>query len=160
MDYLYDFSMGTILPVFLIPIIIPLWVAAKRKITMPRIGYVNFGQRAKPKLAALFGGVAGLGFAFLFVFVFAKSSPWFTFVAQNSMLLLGVAVLLVLSLAGYTMGIKRFYAYGLLSFALLVAGHYLEIFFAYILLALSITVMATGFALLVHFIKKYPIKGD
>ncbi len=160
LDYFYDFSMGILLPALILPIIIPLWIAAKRKITMPRIGYVNFGQRAKPKFAALLGGVAGLGFAFLFVFIFANSSPWLDFIIQNSMLLLAVAVLLVVSVAGYAMGLKRFYAYGVLSFVLLAAGHFLGIFFAYILLVLGVIVMATGLALLAHFIKKYPVKGD
>ena len=160
LNELYNFDMATLLPILLVPIILPLWIAAKQKITIPRIGYVNFGKRAKPKFAALFGGVAGLGFAFLFVFAFARPSPWIDFVIQNAMLLLGIVVLLVVSLAGYAMGLKRFYAYAVLSFVLLVAGHYLDIFFVYILLALSLTVMATGFVLLVRFIKKYPLKGD
>jgi len=161
LDYLYNFDMATILPILLVPVILPLWIAAKQKITIPRLGYVNFGKRDKPKFAAILGGVAGFGFAVLFIFLFSfRTSPLLDLAAQNSMLLLGVTVALVLALAGYAMGIKRFYAYGALTFALLAVGQYLGIFFAYVLLAISLTIMASGFALLSHFIKKYPKKGD
>jgi hypothetical protein len=58
------------------------------------------------------------------------------------------------------MGLKRLYAYGLLALSSLVIGHFMGIFFAYILMALGATIMVTGVALLVSFVKKYPLKGD
>jgi hypothetical protein len=58
------------------------------------------------------------------------------------------------------MGLKRLYAYGLIAVIVLVIGHFMGIFFAYILLALGLTVMVTGFGLLIGFVRKYPIQGD
>jgi hypothetical protein len=42
----------------------------------------------------------------------------------------------------------------------LVIGHFTGIFAAYIFMALAIAVIVTGFALLIGFVKKYPLKGD
>jgi hypothetical protein len=58
------------------------------------------------------------------------------------------------------MGLKRLYAFGVLALTVLAIGHFVGIFFAYILVALGITVMASGFTLLFIFIRKYPVKGD
>jgi hypothetical protein len=76
------------------------------------------------------------------------------------MLLVGFGSLAVCILFGYSMGLKRLYAYGLLAAVSLVMGHFLGIFFAYILFALGITVMVTGVAVLINFVRTYPLKGD
>ena len=76
------------------------------------------------------------------------------------MLLVGFGSLAVCLLFGYTMGIKRLYAYGLLAATALVIGHFMGFFFAYILLALGTTVMVTGIIVLINFVRKYPLKGD
>jgi hypothetical protein len=73
---------------------------------------------------------------------------------------LGFGTLAVCVLFGYSMGLKRLYAYGVLAAITLVIGHFLGIFFAYILMALGATVTVAGFALLISFVKKYPLKGD
>ena len=87
MQIIWDFSFGIIIPAILITTVLPIWVAAKRKITMPRIGFVNFGTRGANKLTAVFIGtmVAGL-FAF-FAFTFATSQSgfrqWLDLIVQN-----------------------------------------------------------------------------
>jgi hypothetical protein len=57
------------------------------------------------------------------------------------------------------MGLKRLYAYGLLALIVLVVGHFMGIFFAYLLLTVGIAVTVAGFALLISFIRKYPLQG-
>jgi hypothetical protein len=164
MDVLWEFGFGTIMPAILIVTVLPIWIAAKRKITMPRIGFVNFGTRGANKLTAVFIGtmVAGL-FAF-FAFTFATSQSglrqWLDLIVQNGMLIVGFGTLVVCALFGYTMGLKRLYAYGLLAVIALAIGHFMGIFFAYIIIALGITVMVAGFALMIGFVRKYPLKGD
>jgi hypothetical protein len=76
------------------------------------------------------------------------------------MLIVGFGSLAVSLLFGYSLGLKRLYVYGLLSVISLVIGHFAGISFAYILIALGTIVMVTGFALLIGFVKKYPLKGD
>ena len=165
MDVVLDFGMGVIImPGFFIAVALPTWIAAKRKITLPRIGYVNFGIRGANKLSAIFVGliVAGLGAFFVFTFAVFQGGPreWLDFIFQNGMIFVGVGSLAVCVLFGYSMGLKRLYVYGLIALTILVIGHFMGIFFAYILLALGIMVMVTGIALLIGFVKKYPLKGD
>ena len=164
MQILWDFSFGVIMPAILITTALPIWVAAKRKITMPRIGFVNFGTRGANKLTAVFLGtmVAGL-FAF-FAFTFATSQsglrPLLDLIIQNGMLIVALGSLVICGLFGYTMGLRRLYAYGLLAGISLVVGHFASIFFAYFIFALGTTVMVIGFVLLINFVRKYHLKGD
>jgi hypothetical protein len=164
MDVLWEFGFGTIMPAILIVTVLPIWIAAKRKITMPRIGFVNFGTRGANKLTAVFIGtmVAGLGAFFAFTFATSQSGlrQWLDVIVQNGMLIVGFGTLVVCALFGYTMGLKRLYAYGLLAVIVLAIGHFMGIFFAYIITALGITVMVAGFALLIGFVRKYPLNGD
>jgi hypothetical protein len=152
------------MPAILVAAVLPIWIAAKRKITMPRIGFVNFGIRGATKITALFIGlmVAGLGAFSVFTLATFQggSRQWLDLIFQNGMIIVGVGSLAVCSLFGYTMGLKRLYAYGLLALIVLVIGHFTSVFFAYILMALGTLVMVTGVALLIGFVKKYPLKGD
>jgi len=164
MQIIWDLGFGIIMPAILVTTVLPIWIAAKRKITMPRIGFVNFGTRGANKLTAVFIGtmVAGL-FAF-FAFTFATSQSglrqWLDLIVQNGMLIVGLGSLVVCTLFGYTMGLKRLYAYGLLAAISLVIGHFMGIFFGYIIMALGTMVMVVGFVLLTNFVKRYPLKGD
>jgi hypothetical protein len=163
-DILYEFGFGIIMPAILIAMVLPIWIAAKRKITIPRIGFVNFGTRGANKLTAVFIGtmVAGLGAFFVFTVATSQGGmrQWLDLIVQNGMLIVGFGALVVCALFGYTMGLKRLYAYGLLAVIALAIGHFTGIFFAYIITTLGITVMVAGFALLISFVRKYPLKGD
>lgn len=161
-DITLEFGFGSIMPAILIATILPIWIAAKRKITMPRIGFVKFGARGSNKLFAIFLGlmVVGLGAFFAFTLFKGGHSPWLDLVFQNGLIIVGIGSLAVCVLFGYSMGLKRLYVYGLLALIVLVIGHFLGIFFAYILMALGTTVVATGVALLISFVRKYPVQGD
>jgi hypothetical protein len=162
MDIIWEYGFGSIMPAILIAAVLPIWIAAKRKITMPRIGFVKFGARGSNKLFAIFLGlmVAGLGVFFAFTVFQGGHSPWLDLVFQNGLIIVGIGSLAVCLLFGYSMGLKRLYAYGVLALVALVIGHFMGIFFAYILLALGLMVMVTGFALLIGFVRKYPLQGD
>ena len=77
MDVFWEFGFGVIMPAILIATVLPIWIEAKRKITMPRIGFVNFGTRGANKLTAVFIGtiVAGLFAFFAFSFVTSQRNP-------------------------------------------------------------------------------------
>ena len=161
MDAFWGFSGGiSILPGILIAVILPIWIAAKRKITMPRIGFVKFGSKGANKLMAVLLGVSVAGLGVFFAFTLLQGhSPLMELILQNGLLIVGIGSFAVCSLFGYTMGLKRLYAYGLLCLTLFVIGHVAGIFFAYLLVALGITVIATGSALLISFVRKYPLQG-
>jgi hypothetical protein len=164
MDILWEFGFGVIMPGIVLVTVLPIWIAAKRKITLPRIGYVNFGIRGANKIIAIFVGlmVAGLGALSIVTFTVFQGGPreWLDFIFQNGMIFVGVGSLAVCMLFGYSMGLKRLYAYGLLAATALVIGHFMGISFAYILLALGTAVMVTGVVVLTNFVRKYPLKGD
>ncbi len=163
-DITLEFGFGSIMPAILVATILPIWIAAKRKITMPRIGFVKFGPGGTTKLTAVFIGLMVVGLGAFFAFTLASSQSglrqWLDLIFQNGMLVVGFGSLAVCVFFGYSMGLKRLYAYGLLAFVLLVIGHFIGVFFGYILLILGTTVMAAGFALLISFVRKYPLQGD
>jgi len=164
MDIIWESGFGVIMPGILVAVVLPIWIAAKRRITVPRIGFVNFGIRGASKLMAIFVGLAVAGLGVMSVFTLATfqggSRQWLDLIFQNGMLIVGFGSFAVCVLFGYSMGLKRLYAYGLLAVISLVIGHFAGIFFAYILTALGTTVIVTGVALLIGFVRKYPLKGD
>jgi hypothetical protein len=164
MDRTLEAGFGSIMPAILIATIIPIWIAAKRRITMPRIGFVKFGPRGAHRLMGIFIGLAIMGLLFFMAVAFTSTQggppSWLQTVVQYGIVVIGLASLTICSLFGYSMGLRRLYAYGLLAFVLLVIGHFLGIFFGYILLILGTTVTAAGFALLTSFVRKYPLQGE
>jgi hypothetical protein len=162
-DKVLEFSFAAIMPGILIAIVLPIWLQAKRKITMPRIGYVNFGTRGSNKLFALLLGlsVAGLGVFFLFTMAtFQDGRPeWVeTILFQYGMIWVGLGAAVIGSLFAYTMGLKRLHGYGLLTLALFVSGHFLGFPFEYLLLVIGSLIIASGTVLLVQFTRRYPLQ--
>jgi hypothetical protein len=163
MDRIWGFSFAAIMPAILISIVLPIWIQAKRKITMPRIGFVKFGARGSNKLFAIFLGlaVAGLGVALAFGVFMAtgqNGTPfWIEILFQYGMIWIGLGAAVIGSLFAYTMGLKRLHGYGLLTLALFASGHFLGVPFEYLLLAIGSVIIASGATLLVQFIRRYPL---
>ena len=161
LDYIWDYSLGVFIPGILLALILPLWIASKRKITIPRIGYVKFGTRGSKNLSLILTGLTLIGVIFFFAFTLpSRSSAWIDFIFENGLIFIGVAGLVISSLFGYSMGLKRLYIYGLLVFTLFSLGYFFGIFFAYLTFALGIAITTAGLALLIKFVKKYPIAGE
>jgi hypothetical protein len=162
-----DFSTWFLIPAIFPAIMIPIWISAKRRITMPRIGYVNFGVRGVNKMMVIFIGliVAGLGAFMVFGLGASMGEGWALtlrdFFISNSMLIIGVGSVAVSSLFAYTMGLKRLYGYGLLIFVLFFTGHFITVPFEYLLSIIGFVIITTGSVLLMQFIRKYPLpQGD
>jgi hypothetical protein len=161
-----DFSTWFIIPAIFPAIMMPIWISAKKRITMPRIGYVKFGTRGANKLMAIFIGlmVAGLGAFMVFTFA-SKSQAWAltlrNLIVPNGMIIIGISAAAISSLFAFTMGLKRLYVYGTLTLVLFLAGHFTAIPFGYFLVTIGLVIIITGFVLLMRFIRKYPItQGD
>ena len=156
---------GQVIPCSFFGAIIVLYPIAKLKVTMPRIGYVNFGKKGRNKRIALALGLMAAVVCAFFAFIFLGSprfgNPlWWNLISQNILLIIGVGCLAVFSLFGYALALKRLHGYGLLALIAFGFGHFLGIPLAYTLLALGTIIMVTGFALLVGFLRKYPLDGD
>ncbi len=160
-----DFSTWFVIPAIFPAVMVPIWVSAKKRITMPRIGYVKFGGRGVNKLMAVFTGLMVAGLATFMVFSFASSQGWVltirNLIVSNAMIIIGIAAAAVSSLFAYTMGLNRLYAYGLLTLGLFLAGHFITFPFEYILLTIGLAIIINGFILLIVFIRKHPLlQGD
>jgi len=158
-----DFSTWFILPAIFPAIMIPIWISAKKRVTMPRIGYVNFGVRGANKMIAIFLGlaVAGLGVFMVFGLGASMGEGWALtlrdILISNSMIIIGIGALTISSLFAYTMGLKRLYGYGLLIFVLFFTGYFIAIPFGYFLVTIGLVIIVSGFVLLMRFIRKYPL---
>ena len=158
-----DFNMWFIIPAIFPAIMIPLWISAKKRITMPRIGYVKFGVRGVNKMMAIFLGltVVGLGAFMVFGLGASMGEGWALtlrdFLISNSMIIIGIGAITISSLFAYTMGLKRLYGYGMLTFVLFFTGYFLAIPFEYFVVTIGLVIIISGFVLLMRFIRKYPI---
>ena len=157
-----EFSTWFVIPAIFPAIMVPIWISAKKRITMPRIGYVKFGSRGANKLMAVFLGltVAGLGVFMVFGLGGSMDQSWalalMDLIISNSMIIIGITAVLISSLFAYTMGLKRLYVYGLVTLVMFLVGHFMAIQFEYFLLAIGFAIVIYGFVLLRQFLQKYP----
>ncbi len=160
------FSTWFVIPAIFPAIMSPIWISAKKRTTMPRIGYVKLGSRGANKLMAIFIGLMVTGLGTFMVITFASRSQAWALTVRDliipyGMIIIGVSAAAVSSLFAYTMGLKRLYAYGLLTLALVLPGHFITIPFEYSLLAIGLAIFVNGFVLLIQFIRKHPLpQGD
>lgn len=139
---------------------ISLYAAAKKALTVPRIGFVKFAPyRAKAlqtialvvlSLLALLGAVA------LMQFEDGGTPLWLLFAIENHMLVIGLSVAASLCVAGYAFRVRRMYAYALLALVMFVIGHFLYYALHYYLILLGTLILLFGLALLIRFIRRYP----
>jgi len=162
-----DFSTWFIIPAIFPAIMVPIWISAKKQITMPRIGYVKFRRRGANRLMAVFLGlaVAGLGVFMMFGLGAFWGQGWAltlrNLIISNGMIVLGIAAASISCLFAYTMGLKRLYVYGLCTLVLFLAGHFMTIPLGYFLVTIGVGIVGNGFVLLIQFIRKYPsTQGD
>jgi hypothetical protein len=156
-----EFSTWFVIPAIFPAIMVPIWVSAKKQITMPRIGYVKFRSKGANRLMAVLLGLMVAGLGTFMVFSFSSSQAWAltlrNLVISNGMIIIGIGATIISSLFAYTMGLKRLYAYGLLALALFLAGHFINIPFEYFLPAIGLVIIINGFVLLTQFVRKYPL---
>ena len=161
-----DFSTWFVIPAIFPAVMVPIWMSVKKRITMPRIGYVKFGGRGANKLMAIFIGVMVAGLGTFMAFTFASTQwSWASMLRDllisNGMIIMGIGTAAISGLFAYTMGLKRLYAYGLLTLALFLTGHFITFPLEYVLLTIGFAVLINGFVLLARFIRKYPLtQGD
>jgi hypothetical protein len=167
LNTMMDFSTWFVIPAIFPAIMVPIWISFKKRITIPRIGYVKFGLRSANKLMAVILGlmVAGLGVFMVFGLGAFMGQGWAStlrnLIFPNSMIIIGVGAAIISSLFAYTMGLKRLYLYGLLTLVMFLTGHFIKIPFEYFLLTIGLAIIIYGLVLLVQFIQKYPlIQGE
>ena len=141
-----------------------LYVPIKKRITVPRFGYVQFSSKEKRNVQLLIGLLVGvLLFALLlglYFFTVSGNMPqWLQGLLQRiDLLLLGFLLALPMVIGGALTGLTRFYAYAGLVMVVIVSGIYLGIEAPYYVIFIGLIILMVGINLLVHFLRKYPLK--
>ena len=156
-----DFSTWFVIPAIFPALMIPTWISLKKRITIPRIGYVKFKATGANKLTSVFVGTLVAGVFAFFIFAFALTQSWAlelrNIITQNGMLFIGLGSFIISSLFGYTIGLKRLFGYGLLALALFAILQFITFPFEYILFTIGSIIIICGIALLTRFVQKYPL---
>ena len=143
-----------------------LYVLIKQRITVPRFGYVRFESEKKTVQKAWISVGIGVLFVLFFltlnIFVSRKpTSPdmqaWIQryHMVPLSAMLFGLPTLA----AAIFLGLKRFYLYALLAVGLPLVGAWLNIETYIPIVTTGAVIIAFGAALLVNFLKKYPLNA-
>jgi hypothetical protein len=152
------------------------WTAAKRKVTVPRVGYVKFRETRRDRVQRLMLVIALVLTATMVAGVLGFKSvdsggppAWMLAVLDYLDIIFG-AVLLgggLVSL-GYTTEIRRFTQYGVAAFTLHTANHFITVnpvwdvwqSMAPVNLLLGTVMLGNGYMLLRRFKEKYPLTGE
>ncbi len=137
------------------------YAAAKRILTIPRIGFVKFSPHRAKAMQTIALIVFSL-FALLGVVAFMQTEGggtplWLLIAIENYMLVIGVSVATSFCALGYTFRIKRMYAYALMTLIMFVTGHFLSYPLHYYLTLLGTLILLFGLAMLIRFIRRYPL---
>jgi len=137
-----------------------IYAAAKRALTIPRIGFVKFPQqRTRGMLTALvaLGALSSVLGLIAFMQVEGGTTPtWLLLAIEYYMIVIGVSIAALFSAAGYTFRTNRMYAYALLTLIIFVPGHFLNFPFYYYLLLLGTLILLLGIAQMTRFVRRYP----
>lgn len=142
---------------------LPLFAAAKKKITVPRIGYVKFNQQRRSLMLIVYLWIAILFTVFGIVFYTDNSPSWlYALLYDYPKLLFGIIVGLLFFVCAGVTRIFRFYAYAVLILAVSVIGHVfgLHIRYEYFPVTLGVLILSVGVLVLIQFIQTYPVEME
>ena len=72
-----DLSTWFVIPAIFPALMVPIWIGLKKRITVPRIGFVKFKKAgATNKLTVIFVGTLVAGVLVFFLFAFASTQSW------------------------------------------------------------------------------------
>lgn len=149
-----------------IPVFLPSWQKARNRFLDRRIGDTEFTpkQQAQSQKAVLTTMImlgllvfAGLAVFFIFTMTSSAVNAW---MRQYFLIVLGAIFGGVWIYSAIFLKIKRFYLYGLLTFALLAASQFVNMEFWLALSILGAMITIFGTVILIRFIQDHPILED
>ncbi len=139
------------------------YAAAKKTLTIPRIGFVKFAPHRAKALMTIAVIVFSL-FALLGVVAFMQTEGggpplWLLLAIENYMLVIGVSAAASFCVVGYAFRVSRMYAYALLTLVMFVTGHFLYFPLYYYLTLLGLLILFSGLAMVIRFVRRYPLSS-
>ncbi|MBI9047310.1 MAG: hypothetical protein JEZ06_22675 [Anaerolineaceae bacterium] len=138
----------------------PIWMLMKRKITIPRIGFVRFSnKRTKPLAAFLVIGLLVLFFFFVLGFFSASvaESGFFNLIEQHYMIMIAMIFAIPFFFLGSFLGIPRMYVYCVATIMLVTLGSISQMTDWLPLLSAGTLVFTWGLITMIRFIKNNPV---
>ena len=154
--------MGGVLPALYVPI----YAAAKKSITIPRMGYVRFSpQRSRTPMLIILGVGIALFLCFLLgavaFAVYDVIPPAFSaWLREYHMLVLGAIAAVSFGGVALLTGLRRLYAYAVLTILLFAGGHLLDAPAWLQVFTLGVLILLVGLVVLIRFLRRYPIPAE
>ncbi len=148
----------------MIAVLLPIYIAAKQKFTIPRIGYVKF--RGKGRSAVFILTFAMMGFMILgILFMLLITNPstregLLNFIENYYNLLIGSMAGGLTLLMAFSTSIKRFYLYAATIFGVFLIGHFITLNLLYSVTIIGLTFLIVGIYIFIQFIHQYPIPTE
>jgi hypothetical protein len=132
-------------------------VPFKKKITVPRMGYVTFRKSRKIKItkAALIMFLAG-ALTLLLILLNHRNQGITSWINQNMILLIGLLVAIPPLVGAYLIRIIRFYFYSVLIACVFFVEHFFTGSFPINALIFGLILLVSGTIVLIRFLQKYP----
>ncbi|MDO8125245.1 MAG: hypothetical protein Q6364_12820 [Candidatus Hermodarchaeota archaeon] len=138
---------------------ISLYTGAKKLITAPRLGYVEFSSVRRRRIQNIM--IAGVLMLVVFniLGVLAIINPIigiFIFESAFTILIVGIIGAFVLALIGTMLNIRRFYSYSVVFLGVAVVTFFIPLILLLPLIVVSIVMLVYGLFLLYQFVQMYP----
>ena len=142
---------------------LPFFTLAKKKITVPRIGYVEFTKQRRSLMYIIYIWIAAI-FTFFGIMFYTDNSPSWIYALFHDYpkLVFGVVVGLLFLVCAWVTRIFRFYVYSGLIIAMMVIGQVFgpDIRYEYFPLILGVLILSVGMVVLIQFIQTYPVEAE
>ena len=148
----------------IIILLTPVYTMAKRKFTVPRIGYAKFGKHGKFRryfILSIFMGLFLVGLILGILLSIDAIPGWVLIILENNIsLLIGIVAAVLSLIMVINTGIKRFYLYSAFLLIVFIVGQVLKINFLILFISTGAFFTITGIVMLIHFVRKYPVAKE
>ncbi|MFX1318366.1 MAG: hypothetical protein ACFE9D_08490 [Promethearchaeota archaeon] len=129
---------------------------AKKSITVPRMGYVEFSPSRRYRLVFLFSLLVIVNVVIFAFMMFGLSVAAVLFLNQYGLLVVATVGGGLFAVFGWATQIYRLFGYGAITFLAFSAAHVFVLPITYPIIAIGIALAGLGFVLLYQFLRKYP----